>query len=419
MIAITAGNSQHLVEQHISNAGAELRTVICEPTPRNTAPALAAASAYLLSQNNDAPVVALPSDHVISDAAKFAAVLRDTLPSVHAGKIALIGVVPDRPDTGLGYIETEDGTNGGDILRKVRRFIEKPNFDVAAQLITTPNVYWNAGIFVFRPSVLMAELYRFSPQIAQAASDSVTQGETRESAFHLNAEQFARCPNEQIDTAVMERTNTAVCAPATFDWCDVGSWDSVWRFSEKDERNNATKGNTLLVDVSDTQVFSTGPLVVGLGVKNLVISATEDAILVADRKSTDKLRQVVGQMQASRLKEADDPTRENRPWGTFQKLGGGDNYQVKEIHVLPGHSISLQRHQHRNEIWVVVKGIATVRLNDGSHELGPGESIHIPAGAIHRIANDTDSELRFIEIQSGDYLGEDDIERLEDVYGRA
>ncbi len=414
--AIAVCNEAHrfLVAEQLRDQ-LEPATVLLEPVARSTAPA-AAAAAFLAREHGDDPVlVVAPADHVIEDVEGFRAALERAEEAAHEGHLCLLGVVPGGPETGYGYIGSEERGTGP---RPVTEFVEKPDRASAEGLIASGGYLWNAGIFVFRASRYLEELERHAPAIAEACRRAVDAAERERDFVRLHPEHFASSPSDSIDYAVMERTDAAVVVPIDVGWSDVGTWDALHTASPGDADGNVQTGDVLAIECRDSLLHSNGRLVAALGLRDHVVVETADAVLVAPRDRAQDVKRLVEVLRRDGRSEGSQHRRVRRPWGSFESLDTGEGFQVKRLTVFPGAVLSLQRHAQRAEHWVVVAGRARVTLDDAVVELGERESIDIPVGAVHRVENPGTTPLHIIEVQSGAYLGEDDIVRLEDRYGR-
>lgn len=389
--------------------------ILLEPARRDSGPAIAAAVSFVQKRDPQALVLVLASDHLIGDLGAFRAAVGKAATAAAQGRLVTFGIVPDKPATGYGYIRPEAGTDGA---RKVLSFVEKPDAATAARYLDE-GYLWNSGMFLFRADSFMAELASHEPEMASAAMAAVAQAQEDIGFHRLDAERFAAAPRKSIDYAVMERTELASVVPASFGWSDVGSWSSVWEASARDGAGNAGGENVEFVDSRDCYVQSSGPLTVLVGIEDAVVIVENDAVMVTKR---DRAEEVKGAFE--RLKAAGHPAvvssrRVYRPWGYYQTLDLGPRFQVKRILVDPGQKLSLQSHHHRAEHWVVVQGTAMVTRDAEEILLRENESIYLPLGCVHRLVNLGKIPLEIIEVQSGSYLGEDDIVRYEDIYRRA
>ncbi|HXV22818.1 MAG TPA: mannose-1-phosphate guanylyltransferase/mannose-6-phosphate isomerase [Alphaproteobacteria bacterium] len=420
-IAVSNEEQRFLIAHHLLEAGLPPAKILLEPASRNTAPATAAACLYL-ARADDPLLLVLPADHVIRDERAFRKAVAAAEGHARDGHLVIFGVRPDRPHTGYGYIEAgrrldSDSTEFPGHL--VHRFVEKPDAAAARSYVDSGNYYWNAGIFLFRAGAFLRELGNCAPAILAACREAVDRGSHDGDFFRFDATAFGRAPALSIDYAVMEKTEAAVVVPVEMGWSDVGSWSALWEVGEKDDSGNVVEGEALLQDVAGAYIRSDGPLVAGIGFSDMVVVATEDAVLVAPKERAQEVRAIVDRLKSSGRTEHATHRLVHRPWGSYRTISLGSRYQVKEIIVKPGASLSLQKHHHRAEHWVVVEGTASVTRGEESLLLHENQSIFIPLGAKHRLANPGKLPLRLIEVQSGSYLGEDDIVRFEDDYGRA
>ena len=389
---------------------------ILEPVGRNTAAAVAVAAIACEAEN---PVLlVLPSDHAIGDIATFGNAVRQAVLLADAGYLATFGIQPTRPETGFGYIVQGEPIAEVSGAFAIDRFVEKPPAREAGSLVSGGRAYWNSGMFAFRARHLIEEMSRFRPDILAAARESFDKATEDLGFVRLNKEAFFSCPSEALDRAIMERTTRAAVVPAHFQWSDVGSWTALWEVAEKDVNGNAIRGDVSVQDTRNSLVFSERRLVATLGVENLVIVETADALLVADRARSQEVRDIVEGMHGTARTEHVSHVRVYRPWGYFENLDSGPGYLVKRIMVKAGAALSLQMHHHRAEHWVVVNGTARVTRGEETTTLERNQSVYIPLGETHRLENPTEAELHLIEVQSGEEISEDDIVRFEDRYRR-
>jgi mannose-1-phosphate guanylyltransferase/mannose-6-phosphate isomerase len=404
-----------------SAAGIPASRVLIEPMRRNTAMAIAWAAERIAAVDPAAVMAVLPADHHIPDQAAFATAIRRAARAARStGALVTLGVEPTRPDTGYGYIQA--GAPLGRAhpgLRRVRRFVEKPDAARAAQLLAAGNAYWNSGMFVFGAAVYLEELKKHRPDIESAARKAWAARAADRDFVRPGREAFLACPSDSIDYAVMERTARAALVPARFDWSDLGSWDTLWDVGAKDARGNVAAGDVQLLDAENCYVRAESRMVAVLGLSDAVVIETGDALLVASKEHAQRVKEVVAKLADANRSEHLSHDRVYRPWGYFESIDAGPGYQVKRLVVKPGEALSLQRHRRRAEHWVVVSGTARVTCDDKVLDLGANQSTFIPLGAKHRLENRGEAPLQLIEVQSGDYLGEDDIERFEDRYQRA
>ena len=414
-IVITNGQYRFLVAEQLAAIGAEA-DVLLEPARRDSGPAIAAGATYALRRGGDPVVVALAADHVVSDPAAFAKVCAAAGEAAADDRIVMFGVQPTRPATEYGYIRPGPAIQPG--LAAIERFVEKPDADTAARYVAE-GYLWNSGNFVFRAAFLLEEYRRFEPDSAAAVAAAIEASGADLGFVTLDADAFGRATAKSIDYALMERTARAAVMPAAYGWSDVGSWQAVWELSERDASGNAAQGAAVFVDAHGSYVATDKQLVALLGVDNVVVVTTDDAVLVARRENADGLRKVVGTLKDVAPALTEDHLKVHRPWGSYQSLDLGERYQVKRIVVKQGGRLSLQLHHHRAEHWVVVRGTARVTVGDKVQIVHENESIYVPIGAKHRLENPGKIDLELIEVQTGSYLGEDDIERIEDDYHRS
>ena len=387
--------------------------ILLEPARRDSGPAIAAAVSFAQKRDPQALVLVLASDHLIGDLAAFRSAVETAMSAAAQGRLVTFGIVPDRPATGYGYIRSEPGEGA----RKVLSFVEKPDAATAACYLDEGHL-WNSGMFLFRADSFMAELARHEPAIANAATAAVAHAKEDIGFHRLDADHFAAAPRKSIDYAVMERTELASVVPSAFGWSDVGSWSSVWEASARDEAGNAGGDNVEFVDSRNCYVQSSGPLTVLVGIEDAVVVVENDAVMVTRRDCAEQVKGAVERLKADGHPAVVSSRRVDRPWGYYQTLDLGALFQVKRIVVDPGQKLSLQSHYHRAEHWVVVRGTAEVTRDDETILVHENESIYLPIGCVHRMANPGKILLEIIEVQSGSYLGEDDIVRYEDVYRR-
>ncbi|RZT01902.1 mannose-1-phosphate guanylyltransferase / mannose-6-phosphate isomerase [Duganella sp. CF402] len=416
---IVCGNEHRfLVAEQLREIGVAPLGILLEPAGRNTAPAVAAAAHFLLARDPDAVMLVLPADHVIEQPGAFEAAVRLAAQAVADGALATFGIVPTAPETGYGYIRRGAAVAASGAYQ-VERFVEKPNADTARGFVADGGYYWNSGMFLFRAKAYLDELAVHSPAIAGAAEAAVREGYSDLDFCRLHEQQFAASPSDSIDYAVMEHTRRAVVVPADIGWSDVGSWSALHDVQPHDEHGNAVRGDVYLDGVSNSLVRAERRMVALIGVKDLVVVETDDAVLVAHRDQVQRVKQVVDHLKQQQRTEHVHHTKVYRPWGCYEGIDLGERFQVKRITVNPGGKLSLQMHHHRAEHWIVVSGTASVTCGDKVTLLTENESTYIPIGMTHRLENPGKLPLHLIEVQSGSYLGEDDIVRFEDVYQRA
>jgi mannose-1-phosphate guanylyltransferase/mannose-6-phosphate isomerase len=418
-IVIGADDHRFLLQEQLAPLGLNTGNIILEPSPRNTSASAAIAALRVQEEDPDAVVVLLPSDHWIDDEGQLLATIRDAVSIAAEGYIVTIGIQPTHAETGFGYIQRGPALTVGQAQGNlVRAFTEKPHLELAQSFLQTGDHLWNGGMFVFRPSVLLAELEAFEPKILAAAERSLSNAKFDLGFTRLDDDHFSQAPAKSIDYAVMEKTSKSAVVGLSSKWGDLGSWKSVWEAGQADQNQNVVTGDVVLRDVSNSLVRSEGKLVAVLGLKDVAVISTKDAILVTSIEASQDVKSLVEQLGSDGRKEINHGEAVHRPWGAFQSIVQGDRYQVKQITVRPGASISLQMHHHRAEHWIVVSGTARVTRGDQSFLLQENESTFIPVGTRHRLENPGLIPLQIIEVQSGSYLGEDDIVRFEDLYGR-
>ena len=388
--------------------------ILLEPVGRNTAPAIAAAALQAMAAGGDPLLLVLPSDHVIADAQAFRAAVVLASAAAEQGALVTFGIVPTGAETGFGYIQAAPGEG----VRKVLRFVEKPDASTAQGYVDAGGYYWNSGMFLFRASRYLQELERLRPDIL-AATRTAFAAATRDGDFiRLDKDAFATCPSESIDYAVMEKTDAAMVLPVDIGWNDVGSWSALWDVAARDADGNACRGDVIAIDSRNSYAHARR-LVALVGVDDLVVVETDDAVLVAHKDRVQQVKEVVAQLKTGQRSQAALHREVHRPWGSYDSVDVGDAFQVKRIKVKPGAQLSLQSHTRRAEHWIVVRGTARVTRDNDVFELHANQSTYIPIGAKHRLENPGTQMLELVEVQSGDYLGEDDIVRYEDVYGRS
>lgn len=411
-------NEQHrfLAAEQLRQLGLEQTNILLEPVGRNTAPAIALAALQVADEYDDAVLLVLAADHLIQDVEAFHASIGTALPLAADGKLVTFGIVPSHAETGYGYIEKGVPVGSGGFV--VSQFVEKPNLATAQDYLSGGKHLWNSGMFMFKASRYLEELERFRPDILSACRTALAGG-TKDMHFtRVDEVAFAACPEESIDYAVMENTADAVVVPLDAGWSDIGSWSALWDVSEKDHAGNVFKGDVLGESARNTYIHADSRLVAAVGVENLVIVETKDAVLVAHRDSVQDVKKIVEQIKQNGRQEHVNHREVYRPWGVYDSIDTGHRYQVKRITVKPGAKLSVQMHHHRAEHWIVVSGTAKVTNGDKTYLVTENQSTYIPIGQIHTLENPGVIPLELIEVQSGSYLGEDDIVRFEDRYGR-
>ncbi len=412
-------NESHrfLVAEQLRNIGVSPARIILEPVGRNTAPAAAVAALAALAHDPDALLLVLPADHLIANAAAFREAVTAGVPLAQANYLVTFGIVPNCPETGYGYINAVDAIEDTAALA-VERFVEKPNLETAQQYVNAGEYYWNSGMFLFKAAQYLKELEAFVPDIAGVCRLAIDNALEDKDFLRLDAASFKASPSDSIDYAVMENTKAAAVIPLEAGWNDVGAWSSLWEVSEQDSDGNVILGDVLTEKVHNSYLRAEYRLLTAIGVENLTIVETADAVLVAHKDHVQDVKQIVARLKSSERSEANLHRKVYRPWGNYESIDAESRFQVKHITVNPGGSLSLQMHYHRSEHWVVVKGTARITRGDETFILTENQSTYIPLGVKHRLENPGRLPLEIIEVQSGGYLGEDDIVRYEDVYGR-
>jgi mannose-1-phosphate guanylyltransferase/mannose-6-phosphate isomerase len=414
-IVITGPDFHFFARRQAEEVGVEA-TVVIEPLRRDSAPAVAAATAVAGQRDPEAVVLALAADHIILDVPQFRATCLAGRAAAEAGHIVTFGIKPSEPKTSYGYIlpgETIDGTD----VHRVKRFVEKPNAATAERYVRE-GYLWNSGNFLFRADVLLSELARLEPEMAEAIEAAVKNATTDLGFLRLEPAAFARAPQKSIDYAVMEKTDRAAVVEGDFGWSDIGSWDALFDIKEPDTQGNVVRGQVVTMETTGCVVHSDDRLTALLGVEDLVVVSTSDAVMVVPRARAEEVRELTAKLKAGNRPEATVHKRVHRPWGYYESIDIGERFQVKRIVVIPGGMLSLQKHRHRAEHWVVVRGTAEVTIGEERKAVHENESIFIPIGTVHRLANQGKIPLELIEVQTGSYLGEDDIVRLDDIYKR-
>ena len=421
-IIICHEDHRFLAQEQLREAGIGLGAALLEPVGRNTAPALTLAALKATEKGADPILVVTPADQTVTSPEAFTLAMHQAIKTAEAGSIVILGIQPDRPETGYGYIKAISSDAQG-LPAKVEKFVEKPNGETAESYLAEGGYYWNAGMFVLKASVWLKALEQFRPDIAQTTQQAWQQRSTDAAFIRPGNAEFKAIPSESIDCAVMERcpgSNFAIqMVPLDAGWNDLGAWDAVWSVLPKDEHGNAHVGDVLSTDSHNNLVHSTSRLVSLVGVDNLVVIESPDAILVANKSRSQDVKHIVAQLQSTNREEHTLHRKVHRPWGWYDSIDEGGRFKVKRIQVKPKASLSLQKHHHRAEHWIVVTGTAEITNGDKVLTLTENQSTYIPLGEVHRLANPGTIPLEIIEVQSGSYLGEDDIVRFEDTYGRS
>jgi len=416
-VIVTNHDYRFLVEEQMAQVGISGQIVL-EPERRDSAAAVAIACEIAAARAPDAVVAVFAADHVVQKVEAFQALCLKAAEAAALGHIVTLGITPTGPATGYGYIRPGAVAVAESGVAKVEAFVEKPDAATAQKYIEQ-GYLWNSGNFFFRADVMRDELAAFEPEIAAAAAEAFARARTDLGFLALDAEAFAKAPKTSIDYAVMERTSHAAVIPADIGWSDVGNWQAVWELSDKDDHGNAIRGHGVVVGGENCYIRADDTLTAVLGVNDVIVVATDDAVLVVGAQYGDKVKNLVDELKRRKRKEAQEHRRVYRPWGYYQSIDGGERHQVKRIVVKPGHKLSLQKHFHRAEHWIVVRGAAEVTRDAETVMVHENESIYLPIGSVHRLVNPGKIDLELIEVQTGSYLGEDDIVRIEDVYHRA
>jgi len=413
-------NEEHrfLVAEQLREIDRPPTDIILEPVGRNTAPALTLAALALARRDPMAVMVVMPADHVIRDVEAFRRSIEDASRAARAGYLTTFGIVPASPETGYGYIRKAAPIDGYNHLCRVATFVEKPDFQNAQKFVTSGEYLWNSGMFVLTATTWLDELARFEPDVLDACRAAYEEGSQDGDFYRINGSAFQASPAISIDYAVMEKTGGAVVQPLDAGWSDIGAWSAIWECEHRDNNGNVVMGDVILHNTKEALLVSRHRLVAAVGLDNVIVVETPDAVLVANKKNAQDVKEIVNRLKETNRSERLTHRRVNRPWGSYESIDAGDRFQVKRLVVHPGAAISLQLHHQRAEHWVVVKGSANVTRGDETLTLTENESTYIPVGMKHRLENPGTTPLEIIEVQSGGYLGEDDIVRFEDRYNR-
>ncbi|WP_145516194.1 mannose-1-phosphate guanylyltransferase/mannose-6-phosphate isomerase [Yersinia aleksiciae] len=414
-------NEEHrfLVAEQLRQINKLSHNIILEPVGRNTAPAIALAALNAISQGDDPIMLVLAADHIINNCDAFHQAIARAIPFAKKDCLVTFGIVPTGPETGYGYIQRGDATVS-DISEafKVKRFVEKPNLDTAEQYINSGEYYWNSGMFMFRAKRYIQELEKFRPDILDACKAAIKDSDSDKDFITIDKDRFSACPDESIDYAVMEQTSNAVVVPLDAGWSDVGSWSALWDVSKKDNSGNAVTGDIFLHDTQNCYINTDEKLVAAVGVDNLVIVSTKDAVLVVDKSKVQDVKKIVEHLKQTKRSEYRRHRETYRPWGRCDIVVNEQRFNVNRITVKPGGAFSMQMHHHRAEHWIVLSGTAKVTIGDKTFLITENQSTFIPIGSLHMLENPGKIPLELIEVQSGSYLGDDDIIRIKDHYGR-
>jgi len=415
-VVVCSEEHRFLAAEQLREAGRNSASIILEPEPKNTAPAIALSAFHALAREDAPLLLVLPADHVITRPEAFRSTVQKAVPDAESGRLVTFGIVPTRPETGYGYIRK--GVERSNNIYAIASFTEKPDSQTAARYLETGEFLWNSGMFLFKAKTYLEELERHAPEIFSVCRKAMENPSKDLDFLRIKNEEFAQCPGISIDYAVMEKTGLASVVPLDAGWSDIGSWNSLWEACEKDGAGNTLQGDIKTISTENCLIRADHRLVTALGVKDLVIVETKDAVLVASRDQVQQIKELVEEIKNNGRHEHLNQREVFRPWGSYDSIGTGARYQVKCITVKPGASTSLQMHHHRAEHWIVVTGTAKITLEDKTFLVSENESTFIPVGKRHSIENPGKIPLELIEVQSGSYLGEDDIVRLEDKYGR-
>ncbi len=411
-------NHRFMVAEQLHQVTDAIGDIILEPVGRNTAPAAAVAALRIQQEFPDATLLLLPADHVIQNNEAFAEAVAHGEKAADAGALVTFGIVPDAPETGYGYIRAAVDKDNENNICPVEEFVEKPDRDTAEKYVMSGEYFWNSGMFLFKASKYLEELEQHNPEMLEACRTALERATADLDFLRLDKEAFTACPADSIDYAVMEKTTCASVVPLDAGWSDVGAWSALWGVKERDESGNVTKGDVLMHDVKDSFIHASNRMVAAVGIDDHVIVETADAVLVASKDRVQDVKQIVERLKCEGRDEAVTHVRVNRPWGSYETIDREDRFLVKRIIVKPGSSLSLQKHYHRAEHWIVVKGTARITVDQKEVVLCEDQSTYIPLGTKHRLENPGKIPLELIEVQTGSYLGEDDIERFDDKYGR-
>ncbi len=420
-LVVTNAAFRFIVAEQLTSVGIDPGAILIEPEGRNTAPAILAAALWLERTDPDALMLVAPSDHVVPDTDAFRRAVEAGVPAARDGRLVTFGITPDRPETGYGYLEL-DGRPDSDDPQAIglKRFVEKPDRAAAEKMLASGQYLWNAGIFLFSVKAILEAFRTHMPQMIEPVAEAVASGETDLGFLRLAPGPWAEAPDESIDYAVMEKARNLSVVPYSGGWSDLGGWDAVWRECARDDRGVGLSGHATAIDCDNTLLRSEEDTleVVGIGLKDIIAVAMPDAVLVAEAGRAQDVKQAVSALKKKKARQATEFRKDHRPWGWFESLVVGERFQVKRIHVHPGGALSLQSHRHRSEHWVVVEGTAQVTVDDTVSLITENQSVYIPLGAVHRLENPGKVPIVLIEVQTGSYLGEDDIIRYEDVYAR-
>ena len=414
-------NEEHrfIVAEQMREINVQPNKILLEPFGRNTCPAITIATLKAVEENNDPIILILSSDHHIKDRNKFVEAIKVGIEYAAKGRIVTFGVIPDFPATGYGYIKSQKSIKKGIVEGlNIEKFIEKPNSKKAFELFSNPHYSWNSGIFLFRASTLLKEIETLSPELLDNCKKAINKDLFDLNFQRFNEEVFKNIPNISFDIEIMEKTKLGTVVPLDAGWSDIGNWNSVWKVSEKDSNSNYTKGNIYLKESNNCYIETENKLIYGLGLNDLIVVQANDATLIINQNKAEQVKDIVEELYKNKIPEGENHKKIYRPWGNYTSIAEENKWRIKLILVNPGQSLSLQKHLHRSEHWVVVNGSAKVEIDNNIYYLSENESSYIPVGSVHRLSNPGEIPLKLVEVQSGDYLGEDDIIRFKDDYGR-
>ncbi len=414
-------NEEHrfIVAEQMREINTTPLSILLEPFGRNTAPAITLSAIKALEQDNEAILLILSSDHEIKNIDKFINVINRGLVYAEEGKLVTFGVIPTNPETGYGYIKADSPFLNEEIIgKKIKEFTEKPDLETASKFIKDKRYTWNSGIFIFQAKLIIEEIKRYSPNIFDACQKTIEESRMDLEFTRLEHDSFKKCPNVSIDLAVMEKTQKGIVLPLDVGWSDIGSWQAVWANSKKDNYGNTLKGNIIANKTKNCYLRSEKRLLVGIGLNDLIAVETNDAILICEKSQSQKVKNIVDNLRKNNISEGKNHKKIYRPWGNYTSIFEEKRWQVKLIEVNPGGKLSLQMHHHRSEHWIVVRGTARVEIDKEINILSENQSTYIPLGIKHRLSNPGKIPLSLIEVQSGSYVGEDDIVRFDDIYNR-
>ncbi len=418
-IIICNEDHRFILAEQMRKINVQPNTILLEPFGKGTCAPIIISALKALNANKDPLILVLSSDHQILDTKNFIKTIEAGIDYASKGRIVTFGVIPTSPATGYGYIRSQNPFKKNELKGlAIDKFIEKPNLKTAKELIKDRCYTWNSGIFLFKASNLLNEVEKIFPEMLSKCKKCLNQVTPDLDFLRLNKKLFNEIPNYSFDVGIMERTNLGTVLPLDAGWSDIGNWNSVWKVSKKDKNSNYTKGNILLKESKNCYVESNEKLIYGLGLDNLIVIQSDDATLVIDQSKAEKVKDIVNELKLKKIPEGQEHKKIYRPWGNYKSITESENWKIKIIEVYPGQSLSLQKHKHRSEHWVVVKGVAKVEIDNKKLLLKENESTYIPLGAKHRLSNSNNELLKLVEIQSGSYLGEDDIIRFDDIYGR-